>query len=331
MRISIWYEYTDAPYGGSNNFLRRLGQFLQIEGHTVVYGFTSECDVVLLNAFVCAPGRYLRLSKVAQVWSQGKINFLSRMPGAVNLFRRLPRYGKPIIHRVDGVTSLYGRKTPWVDDLTVAINRFADVTVFQSQYCETSFRNYGMNPNKSIVINNGVPLETFYPSKNTHPIDSKMRFIAVSWSSNPMKGFATLAKFSEIPYVSVSFIGNWPNGVPSNAVQILGARTETEIATLLREHDAFVHFAENEPSSNAIIEALASGLPVLYRDSGGNAELVKDCGLPLQGSLNESVERFVSEYQLLRERTIEQRFRFSIDHAAHQYLGALEEACSMFA
>ncbi|MFO7572020.1 MAG: glycosyltransferase, partial [Gaiellaceae bacterium] len=36
----------------------------------------------------------------------------------------------------------------------------------------------------------------------------------------------------------------------------------------------------NDPASNALLEALACGLPAVFRASGGHPELVGDAGLP---------------------------------------------------
>lgn len=330
MKISIWYNYTNDPYGGSNNFLRRLGHSFRVRGIEPIFGFDAKADVLLLNAFVCGPNQYLNVGQVSQAWSRGRVNFIGRLPGAVHLFRRLPRSGMPIIHRVDGVTGLYGRKSFSADHLTREINQFADTTIFQSKFCLTSFQEFGMRPCRSVVINNGVPLNIFYPEERSMNLGSKIRLVAVSWSKNPMKGFATLAELSTLPNVTLTFIGNWADGIDRKAVSVLGARTEREIAEILRQHDAFVHAAINEPSSNAIVEALASGLPVLYRDSGGNAELVKDCGMAFTDNLEMSITSFIDGLRDYRRRTFEQRQRFSIDFTAEQYLQSITQTVESF-
>jgi glycosyltransferase involved in cell wall biosynthesis len=44
----------------------------------------------------------------------------------------------------------------------------------------------------------------------------------------------------------------------------------------------FLAASINDPSSNALLEALACGLPAVYRRSGGHPELVGDGGLPFE-------------------------------------------------
>ena len=53
-----------------------------------------------------------------------------------------------------------------------------------------------------------------------------------------------------------------------------------------------------EPCSNALIEALASGLPTLYQDGSGHNELVKSGGLAYQTSdqIPYLLEKIVHDY-----------------------------------
>ncbi len=54
------------------------------------------------------------------------------------------------------------------------------------------------------------------------------------------------------------------------------------VAELLREHDAYLAPSRDDPCSNALLEALACGLPAAYLDSGGHPELVGEGGLPFR-------------------------------------------------
>jgi glycosyltransferase involved in cell wall biosynthesis len=62
-------------------------------------------------------------------------------------------------------------------------------------------------------------------------------------------------------------------GIGGN-VRFLGSRTD--VPDVLRASDLFVHPSREEGFSNAILEAMAAGLPVVACDVGGNPEAVTD-------------------------------------------------------
>jgi glycosyltransferase involved in cell wall biosynthesis len=93
----------------------------------------------------------------------------------------------------------------------------------------------------------------------------------------------------------LTFAGRSPGGLTGwTAVPPLASK---ELAELLAAQDVYIAPSRNDPCSNALLEALACGLPALYRQSGGHPELVGDAGLPFREDeeLREALERLVGE------------------------------------
>ena len=65
----------------------------------------------------------------------------------------------------------------------------------------------------------------------------------------------------------------------------------------------YIAASEDDPSSNALLEALACGLPAAFLESGGHPELVGDGGLPFRSAeeLPEVLDRVVEEIDQKRE------------------------------
>jgi glycosyltransferase involved in cell wall biosynthesis len=63
-------------------------------------------------------------------------------------------------------------------------------------------------------------------------------------------------------------------GMAGEGIRFLGQRDDTE--AVYRALDLFVLPSENEGISNTILEAMASGLPVIAGRIGGNPELIED-------------------------------------------------------
>jgi glycosyltransferase involved in cell wall biosynthesis len=328
MKISIWFKITEKPWGGGNQFLRALARNLELLGHEVFNHPTSSADVILLNSHNRGPNLYLNTNQVAQLRSIGRINWWGKIVSQ-KIWTRIPRKGPPILHRLDGVAALIRGHRTNADILQFGINPLCDYTIFQSAYSKESFLKFGIIPSKSKIVHNGVDGNIFYPAQSTRSVQYPIRLAAVSWSPNLRKGFSTLAEISNILNVELSFIGHWPPEIAPNKTILLGVKNSTEIAEILRQSDAFIHASENENCSNAILEALACGLPVLYKDSGGNRELAKDYGIPLTKELENNLSDLMINYHDYRQKLLVDRSKFLIEDIARRYLDVFEDAIQM--
>src|SRR5258706_14065789 len=102
MKICIWFNTTNQPWGGGNQFLRTLAEGLETLGHQVSRT-PKKSDVVLINSHNAGPDRLLYPGAVAQVRQMGTVS--PRWPRfvPVPLWMVLPRRGPAILHRLDGV------------------------------------------------------------------------------------------------------------------------------------------------------------------------------------------------------------------------------------
>lgn len=324
MKICIWYEITDQPWGGSNQFLRALSKELAKRGYDIIHKPQKGCDVVLINAYSTRSSATLSPNQVFELKQRGYVSsYGAFIP--ISLWSLLPRRGPFLFHRLDGVMESYRRIKMKADDIQFAINPLVDFTIFQSNYCRDNFAEYGIHPLRYRVIYNGTDPLMFYPTKDLPPTDSILRLVAVSWSMSIHKGFAKLAEISQIPGVEMRFIGRWPPSIDTAKVILLGTKTSSQIAEILRQSHAMVHNSENDPCSNAIIEALACGLPVLFKDSGGNRELAGDYGVVLTNNAKTDIEQLRCSYKELREKILDHRSRFLISRAADHYLDVFQQ------
>ena len=318
--ICVLFDAIDSPWGGANQFLNSLVSELRRLGHRTTSTPTPRSQVVLLNAFLQGPGMYLHPWQIAQLRYKGEMNRLGRVIPSL-MYRYRKRKGPVLIHRLDGVAELIrGRKTK-ADEVQPAVNRLTDHTIFQTEYCRNSFAEHcGILPASWRVINNAVDPQVFFPNLDPPKQDDPFRLVAVSWSSNPLKGFATLADVSRQPGVQLTFVGNWCPAVDPANVKVMGVLKSEQLAEVMRSSHAMIHAAWNEPCSNAIVEAMACGLPVIYRESGGNRELAGGYGVPLSEDLMEVLHRLKEQYDDLRQNILDSRDSFLINRAAREYI-----------
>ena len=295
-------------------------------GHQISDRLGSSTQVVLLNGFNRGANKRLSPSLVRRMKQTGTMTLLESAL-ATRFWTRAVRRRPALVHRVDGVPELArGRRTE-ADEIQPAVNRLADFTIFQSEYCRSSFAEQcGFLPDHSTIVYNGVDPRIFFPSQVETATGRSLKLVAASWSANRRKGFDTLAEIAKIPGVELTFAGNWcPDVEPAN-VKLAGVLQSNELAALMRSSDAMVHAALNEPCSNAIVEAMACGLPVLFRDSGGNRELVGEFGVPIGEDLKVVIDVLRLDLPQLRRALGVNQERFYIQHTAKEYVCAFREA-----
>ena len=241
--------------GGGFRFLANFLAYLDLRGIPWTKDPAAGAPVILLNAWHVGWPTILRAA-----WA---------------------RPGVTVVHRVDGAAADYGRD-PIVDRAQGRVNRMADLTIFQSEYCRYSTRTkYPVMSHDGPVIHNAVDITVFDPEGPRAPLPAfnGPRVAAVTWSTNPRKGAAAVYRVARSsPDVQFVLAGRFDDApVASNIVRtgVLDARA---LSTTLRSCDALVTFSQNEACPNVVLEALATGLPVLYLDSGATGELVGHCG-----------------------------------------------------
>ena len=151
--------------------------------------------------------------------------------------------------------------------------------------------------------------------------------IATSWSDNVRKGAETLSWLDrnlDFNRYELTFVGRAP--VRFERIRVVGPVASTEVARLLGRHDLYLAPSRDDPCSNALLEALACGLPAAYLESGGHPELVGEGGLSFteDEELPEVLDRLAAE---LEERRAAIRVP-SLAEVAARYLEVLGLAYS---
>jgi len=231
--------------------------------------------------------RLLRRARVDVVHSHNWGTFLYSVLAA-----RLA--GVPIIHGEHGknLSELNETNRPksWAKRV---LGRRVDRLVTVSQAIAAEWTGYGVPPGKIEWIPNGVDVERFHP----RPEKSELRrtfglpeggfLIGSVGRFDPIKNYEVLIEaFARLaprfPASCLAFLGDGPRepnlrmladtlGV-RDRVFWLGRRPDPQ--NFLPALDIFVLPSKSEGMSNVVLEAMASGLPVIVTDTCGAAELV---------------------------------------------------------
>ncbi|HYE02569.1 MAG TPA: glycosyltransferase [Phycisphaerales bacterium] len=277
--VCLWNNFTPPPWGGGNQFMLALRGELLRQGCRVSMNGDYDPDE--------PPAGHI-------------LNSVQFPADAFERARERDRAGghaPRILHRLDGPISLI-RRTPEsleLDARCQALNhRLASATVVQSWHTLAALKEIGFEPVRPVLIPNAPDPEIFGPgpaggARAAAPpgpgraISGPLRVIATSWSPGPGKGAAVYAwmdRHLDPERYQLTFVGNCP--VAFTRWRSVPPQASAPLAALLREHDVYLTASRDDPCSNALLEALACGLPALYFDGGGHPELVRFGGLPFR-------------------------------------------------
>ena len=253
--LAVFHEFVAPPYGGGNQFLLALLQEWKGRG--------LEVEVN-------------RLSRATQACLFNSFNFDYKR------LRRFGRSGVRMVHRVDGPIGTYRGFDDGTDRRIVKMNEeFAAATILQSRYSLDKHRELGLELRDPVVIHNAVDPAIFRPPASREPLRGRpLRVIASSWSDNPRKGAEILEWLDrnlDLDSHELTFAGNTQARL--ERIRLVGALASEPLAELMRTQDVYLAPSQDDPCSNALLEALACGLQAAFRRSGGHPELVGDAGI----------------------------------------------------
>ncbi len=301
----ICIPYDDSAKGGMYTFLSYFANYLKKHNIFFTRNLFSRYNILFVNSFM-TPYYKIRIAKLLNP----------------NLC---------IVQRVDGSAQDYGRGLSW-DHLQGKVNEIADLTVFQSQYGRYATREkFKVIFQDGPVIQNAVDTVLFAPHQDNLSVSQKAKIAYVSFSTNPKKGvdliFQIARKNQDLDFV---LIGRFKNQPDLKNILFTGHLSRQEVARTLDKCHFFLFLSQNETCPNVVLEAMASGLPALYLNSGGTEELVGDTGLAITvESFRENFEKIRPHWKKWASRSRARAEKhFAVDKIIPQYLTAILKAKS---
>lgn len=304
MKVVFTLDPFASSGGGSVSFARVLAEALPHHEIDVSFDLAAAADAVLVFA----------------------------QHGSERTLARHRREGAAIVHRLDErIDPGEGRVRRDKHARIARLNAYADVTIFQSEFVRDNVGPICRAP-RSRVIHNGVDRRVFHPNGERVALDGGPVALHVSWSVGESKRLDRIGEMLAAgpPRLRVYCAGRHAESrqpwLADPRVTVLGPKSREEIAALMRSADFLFFPSELEPCPNTPLEAMASGLPVLFHASGGTPELLGDAGVAMTGTLAADVARVLATPETWRTRSLQRASLFTAERAATDYAAVLTEA-----
>jgi len=273
----------------------------------------------------------------------------SAVPPAARWWAALARRrGTTVVWNQNGVSYPGWERHGWrsTNAAMTPLLRSADHVFYQSEFCKTSADRFLGQPTGTWeILHNAVDTRLFAPRSRPLPETPLVLMLGGNQSERyrletAVETLAALIRRGTEARLLITGNLRWGRdprqamheareildreGVADH-VELVGAYSQAEAPALLQRAHILLHTKYNDPCPGIVIEALASGLPVVYSASGGVPELVGDeagRGVPVDptfdrmippdpGALADGIERVrasLRDYSAAARKRAVQRF-----------------------
>ena len=282
LKISIGSKIIDGPFGGGNEYLKNLINYLKKNGYSVINHLKdNDIDVILLT-------NPLKTSQTS-TFNNFDIDYYLKFknPNAL-VFQRINECDER-------------KNTNFINKAIVKSNKVVDVNLYVSSWMKTIYEQYDDMNKLSYVILGGPNKEIFNSlDKKYWNKKNKLKIVTHHWSNNYLKGFDYYISLDKLltntnlkNKFEFSYIGNIPKNIKFKSTKVYKPISGKPLGDLLKTFDIYITASRNEPSGNHHMEAALSGLPILYINSGALKEYCEGYGVEMKSSQN--IEHYLFE------------------------------------
>ena len=290
----------------------------------------------------------------------------SALPREVETLIRLAKErGLRVVLNQNGVAYPSWHGPGW-EDTNTALGRVlhsADYVIYQSEFCKMAADQFlGTFTGEQLVLYNPVETDRYEPTASIGSLDPLRLLVSGSHGQayrveQALRTTAELIRRGRSVELMVAGRFSWASSQEDgeeqvrhwlrdlnleHAVHLHGVYAQSEAAELFRSADMLLHTKYNDACPRLVVEALASGLPVVYSSSGGTPELVGDgAGVGVSAPLDwdaqhppdpillaDGVETVLSDYESYRSNAVSRaRERFGMEAWLDQHELIFQAVC----
>lgn len=304
MKIYLNREPFYGPWGGGMKTINLLSEKLKSKGHDVVYDLNHK-DISVL--FVQDP----RPNSKGEDYISIKNYSLEKRVKIVH------RVGDVGLHSKPELTNLLRMTIPHSDHVTY-------ISDFAKEYLNID--------HPSFDVTYIAPVSQFYNKRKTSStLSNPIKIVTHHWSNNPLKGFDFYSFLDENissinQNIEFTYIGQVPYGFNFKNSNLIEPQKVDFLSKNIPSFDIYLSASINETGGNHVVEALGSGLPVLYHEQGGGiSDYCKNYGISYS-SKNDMIHKIslmISEYKSFKKKAL--TYNSTLEDVVDKYVKLLED------
>tara|TARA_A100001515_G_scaffold127136_2_gene112742 strand:- start:356 stop:1279 length:924 start_codon:yes stop_codon:yes gene_type:complete len=305
LKIFVNRQPVTGPWGGGNKTLSSLCEKLVSLGHVLTFDLQDDCEII----FCFDPRR-----------SNNGYDY-------EHFLRHKRKFGTKIIHRVGDVGS---HSKPELTRLLRATLPNADRVIFTSLWAKEYLQYHKKN---GTVIENGALTQFYKHRKKTSTKDQKIKIVTHHWSDNEKKGFDVYSTLGQLVHkeildcIEFTYIGRYSSNFSSTGINVIEPKDKLELSKILPAYDIYLTASVEEAGANHVLEAMACGLPILYRETGGSiVDYCSSFGVPYSdnvASLLNGITKIINRYDFYLDNV--KQYTRTTEDVVDEYMEIINE------